>query len=154
MKFYDYDPGHKPCFCDCGVINCITLSENNFPRNDITIKLFCIWYVTQPSIRHFAIGLKMGSWFKIRFQNIFFWKFQVYSEKNRLTMFWTFFLQENWQTWNDGSIYIENYPCCGFLCNRHVIKGAFAQKGAAGIIFDIASKNDFFQFWSITTAQF
>ena len=34
-------------------------------------------------------------------------------------------------------LYIENYPCCAFLCKRPVIKGAFAQKGAAGIIFDI-----------------
>jgi hypothetical protein len=35
-------------------------------------------------------------------------------------------------------VYIENYPCCAFLCKRHAMKGAFAQKGAAGIIFDMS----------------
>jgi hypothetical protein len=30
-----------------------------------------------------------------------------------------------------------HYPCCSFLDKRHVMKGAFVQKGAAGIILDM-----------------
>ena len=33
--------------------------------------------------------------------------------------------------------YIENYPCCAFLCKRAFHNMTLAQKGAAGIIFDI-----------------
>jgi hypothetical protein len=39
--------------------------------------------------------------------------------------------------------YIENYPCCAFLCKRAFHNMTLAQKGAAGIIFDIPSKKFF-----------
>jgi hypothetical protein len=39
--------------------------------------------------------------------------------------------------WAQLGAYIGNYPCCAFLDKRHVMKGAFVQKDAAGIIFDI-----------------
>jgi hypothetical protein len=35
--------------------------------------------------------------------------------------------------------YIENYPCCAFLCKRAFHNMTLAQKGAAGIIFDIGN---------------
>jgi hypothetical protein len=35
--------------------------------------------------------------------------------------------------------YIENYPCCAFLCKHAFHNMTLAEKGAAGIIFDIYS---------------
>ena len=48
------------------------------------------------------------------------------------------FLTQNWPIVFFCPNYIENYPCsCALLCKRAFHNMTIAQKGAAGIIFDI-----------------